>query len=87
MKNVKFSLTEKKFRQINYLVFLFVKPLLSQNFCEKSVRENVCNFHTMEYPQWISEECSHGFLSKIMCEIILFTKKHYWKLIPRNFMY
>ena len=37
----------KKFRQINYLVISFVKPLLSQFFCEKSVRENFCNFHTV----------------------------------------
>ena len=46
-RNEKFSLTEKKFRQINYLVISLVKPLLSRNFCEKSVRENLCNFHTV----------------------------------------
>ena len=46
-KNEKFSLTEKKFRQINHLVISLVKPLLSRNFCEKSVRENFCNFHTV----------------------------------------
>ena len=34
----KFSLTEKKFRQINSLVISLVKPLLPRNFCEK-VRE------------------------------------------------
>ena len=34
-KNEKFSLTEKKFRQINYLVISLVKPLLSRNFFEK----------------------------------------------------
>ena len=28
------------FRQINYLVISLVKPLLSRNFCGKSVREN-----------------------------------------------
>ena len=40
-KNEKFSITEKKFRQINYLVIVnsLVKPLLSRTFCEKSVRE------------------------------------------------
>ena len=47
-KNEKFSLTEKKIRQINYLVNSLVKPLLSRNFCEKSVRENFCNFHTVQ---------------------------------------
>ena len=41
------SLLENFFRQINYLVISLVKPLLSRNFCEKSVRENFCNFHTV----------------------------------------
>ena len=41
----KFSLTEKKFRQINFLVISLIKPLLSRNFWEKSVRENLWNFH------------------------------------------
>ena len=36
-KNEKFSLTEKKIRQINYLVISLVKPLLSRNFCKKGV--------------------------------------------------
>ena len=44
-KNQKSTLTEKIFRQINYLVISIVKPLLSRNFCEKSVRENFYNFH------------------------------------------
>ena len=30
-----------KNRQINYLVISLVKPLLSRNFCEKDVRENI----------------------------------------------
>ena len=38
-KNEKFSLTEKKFRQINYLVISLAKPSFSRNFCGKSVRE------------------------------------------------
>ena len=37
-KNEKFSLTKKIFRQINSLVTYLVKPLLSRNFCSKSVR-------------------------------------------------
>ena len=45
----KFTLAEKKFRQINYLVISLVKPLLSRDFCEKSVRENFCNFHTVQF--------------------------------------
>ena len=28
-------------------LFSLVKPLLSRNFCGKSVRENFCNFHTV----------------------------------------
>ena len=36
----------EKFRQINYLVISLVEQLLSRNFCEKSVRENICIFHT-----------------------------------------
>ena len=45
-KNEKFTLTEKIFRQITYLVLSFVKTLLWQNFCQKSVRVNFRNFHT-----------------------------------------
>ena len=46
-KNEKFSLTKEKFRQINSLVIYLVKPLLSRNFCQKYVRENFRNFHTV----------------------------------------
>ena len=46
-KNEKFTLTEKKFRQINCLVISLVKPMLSRNFCEKCVRENFYNLHTV----------------------------------------
>ena len=38
-KNEKFSLAKKIFRQINYLLTYFVKPLLSRNFCQKCVRK------------------------------------------------
>ena len=34
-KNEKFSLTEKIFRQINFLVICLVKTLLSRNFCQE----------------------------------------------------
>ena len=48
-KNEKFSLTKKrkKIRQINSLVTYLVKPLLSRNICQKWVRENSRNFHTV----------------------------------------
>ena len=44
-KSAKFSLIEKMFRQINYLVILLVKTLLSRNFCQKCVRLNFRIFH------------------------------------------
>ena len=45
-KNDKFYLTEKIFREINYLVISLVKPLLSRNFYQKTFRSNVHNgFH------------------------------------------
>ena len=46
-KNEKFSLTKNIVRQINSLVTYLVKPLLSRNFCQKCVRENSRNFHTV----------------------------------------
>ena len=49
-KNEKFSLTKKIFRQINSLVLVtyLVKPLLSRNFCQKCMRVNFRNFHTVK---------------------------------------
>ena len=35
------------FRQINSLVTYLVNPLLSRNICQKCVRENFRNFHTV----------------------------------------
>ena len=46
-KNEKFSLTGKINRQINSLVFWSIKTLFSRNFCQKSVRLNFRNFHTV----------------------------------------
>ena len=46
-KNEKYTVTQKKFRQINSLVFSLVKTLLSRNFCQKSVTVNFRNFHTV----------------------------------------
>ena len=46
-KNAKFTLTQNFSRQINYLVILLVKSLLSRNFCQKRVRVNFRNFHTV----------------------------------------
>ena len=42
------SLIEKIFREINSLLISLVKTLLSRNFCQKWVKENFWNFHTVE---------------------------------------
>ena len=60
LKNENFSLTEKKIRQINYLVISLVKPLLSRNFCQKCVRENFRNFHILTQ-FWQKFRESNGF--------------------------
>jgi len=65
-KNEKFTLTEIKFRQINYLVNSLVKPLLSRNFCQKSVRENFRYFHTVFTKLW---QLKHFSLNQILREI------------------
>ena len=49
---------QKIFRQINSLVTYLVKPLLSRNFCQKCVRENSRNFHTVRSIQHF-----HGIFS------------------------
>ena len=58
----KFTVTQKKFRQINSLVFSLVKTLLSRNFCQKSVTVNFRNFHTV-YVLIIS--CNENDFAKI----------------------
>ena len=42
-----FTVNQKKFRQINSLVFSLVNTLLSRNFCQISVTVNFRNFHTV----------------------------------------
>ena len=39
----------EKIRQFNYLVISFVKTLFSRNFCQKRVRVNFRNFHTVVF--------------------------------------
>ena len=47
-KHEKFTLTENIFREIISLVTTSsVKMLLSRTFCQKCVRVNFCNFHTV----------------------------------------
>ena len=60
-----FSLTKEIFRQINSMIYL-VKLLLSQNFCQKCVRENSCNFHNVchdffaKFPSKFNLNCFDG---------------------------
>ena len=72
VENERFTLTEKIFRQINYLVILLVKPLLSRNFCQKRVRVNFRNFHTVSCGTVLS---SSFLLEKIFREIVILTSK------------
>ena len=86
-KNEKFTLTEKIIRQINYLVISLVKPLLSRKFCQKCVRVNFRNFHTVK-GSMCRETFSYSFLRKVSRKQRFFpfkeiTKK--LKLIWRNF--
>ena len=69
-KNQNFTLTEKIFRQINYLVISLVNALVSRNFCQKCVRENFRNFHTVE----IAEIFSHFFHKNFVKAIVLLNK-------------
>ena len=59
-KNKKFPLTKKVFREINSLVTSIDKTLLSRNFCQKSVRENYNNFHTVYLTNNTTVETFHG---------------------------
>ena len=45
-KTEKFTVSQKKIRQINSLAFSLVKTLLSRNFCHRSMTVNFRNFHT-----------------------------------------
>ena len=47
-KNEKITLTKIIFRQINSLVIYSVNVLLSRNFCQKHMRLNFRNFHTVQ---------------------------------------
>ena len=62
-KNEKFTLTEIFFRQINSLVICLVNALLSRNFCQKSVRVNFRNFHTVCTVE-ITDLYCHDFFRK-----------------------
>ena len=48
---------QKIFREINSLVTYLVKPLLSRKICQKCVRENSRNFHTVSqlFPHCVAQ--------------------------------
>ena len=60
-KNEKFSHL-KIFRQINSLVTYLVKPLLSRNFCQKCMRGNSRNFHTVLLYVWVLHSVEKYFV-------------------------
>ena len=80
-KNEKFTLTEIFFRQINSLVIYLVNALLSRNFCQKSVRVNLRNFHTVTL--WKNEKftLTKIFFRQINSLVIYFVNV----LVSRNF--
>ena len=61
-KNEKFTVTHKKFRQINSLVFSLVKTLLSRNFCQRSVTVYLRNFHTGNHRNSLSHFFDKNFV-------------------------
>ena len=74
---------QKIFRQINSLVTYFVKPLLSRNFCQKCVRENFRNFHTVQCGN--TEIYSHIFRENSWLYYIFCIKLRKFPLISRFF--
>ena len=79
--NLLIVITKKIFRQINYLVIFLVKTLLSRNFCQKCVRLNRSNFHTVTL--W------YRSLKKFVKSILIYKRIESFlflnKLISRNF--
>ena len=63
LENIKFTLIEKIFRQINSLVISLVKTLISRKICQKSVRVNFHNFHA---------HTAH-------CNLRIFPWKYFWR--------
>ena len=68
--NEKFSLTEKKFREINYLVISLVKTLLSRNFCQKMHYATVCYFHEFPLISEIFRENKVKIFLKLLLQIM-----------------
>ena len=65
-KNEKFTLTEKISSKHLHSNFFSSNPLLSRNFCQKCVRVNFHNFHTVH--------CAHVILTKFSSKKLFLTK-------------
>ena len=82
-KNEKFTLTEEKFRQINYLVLSLLKQLLSRVFFwQKCVKVNSRNFHTEKFRE-NSIECG-SMLCFDLTEILQKKKKRNKEMVRAN---
>ena len=78
----KFSLTEKILCEINSLVTYLVKPLLSRNFCQKSVRERISEISTLHTVlafnkifRQTNEKSLFFFCTILLCKNASFEKK------------
>ena len=79
----KFSLTEKILCEINSLVTYLVKPLLSRNFCQKSVRERISEISTLHtvlafnkiFRQTNGKSLFFFFCTILLCKNASFEKK------------
>ena len=81
---------KKKFRQTNYLVIsLLVKPLLSRNVCQKCVRVNLRNFHTVRPSLFLNFSLETLYKNLLFFKNILWNQFTVWliddKLLSRNF--
>ena len=76
----------KIFREINSLVTSLVKTVLPRNFCQKCVRENFHNFHTVSCTVWKLREFSLTLFWQKFRESNVYTKEITNELISwKNF--
>ena len=82
LKNEKFTLTEKIFRQTNCLVTSLINTLLSRKFCKKKCDSKFLQFTHCAQCRNL-QIFPHDFLQKF-CQINFFTVKLYCKSIWRK---
>ena len=81
-KNEKFSLTIEIFRQINSsLVIHLIKQSISRNFCQKCMRENFRNFHSVTSELFVFPHVKFSLTEMFFREISSLAKT----LLSRNF--